>query len=271
MAEPVPANHLALWWLGQSGYALRHGDHVIYIDLYLSDHLTKKYAGTEKPHIRMTKAPLQASDLTNATLVFSTHRHSDHLDPETLPEVLRVSPRCRAVLPRAIMGYASGLGLPEDRLIPVNAGDRLEFGSLAVTAVPSAHEDLDLTSDGLYPYLGYVLRLGSITVYHPGDTVLYPGLIEMLQPHAVDIALLPINGRDARRRALGTPGNLTPQEAAQLSVAIGARIVIPHHYDMFTFNTGDPKELVRLVMTGRLPIKVQVLRCGERWLYVALG
>ena len=42
-----------LWWLGQSGYLLQwQGKHLL-IDPYLSDSLTKKYAETDKPHIRM--------------------------------------------------------------------------------------------------------------------------------------------------------------------------------------------------------------------------
>lgn len=267
MAAPLPEGLLALWWLGQSGFALRWGQRVFYVDIYLSDHLAKKYRGTEKPHDRLTEAPLLGAQVTNAHLAFCTHRHSDHLDPEALPGVLQASPHCRVVLPRAILGHALAIGLPEDRLIPMNAGDRLAFGDLDVTAVPSAHDGLDVTTDGLYPYLGYVMRFDSTTVYHPGDTIPYPGLAEVLRAHRIDVALLPISGRDARRRALGTAGNLTPEEAAQLAHAAGAKVVVPHHYDMFAFNTGEPAELVRCVCARGLPLLVKLLCCGERWTY----
>ena len=39
---------LRLWWLGQSGFLIQYqGEHLL-LDPYLSDSLTKKYAGTEK-------------------------------------------------------------------------------------------------------------------------------------------------------------------------------------------------------------------------------
>jgi L-ascorbate metabolism protein UlaG (beta-lactamase superfamily) len=36
-------------------------------------------------------------------------------------------------------------------------------------------------------------------------------------------------------------GNLNAKEAAYLGKAIGAKVVIPCHYNMFEFNTADPK------------------------------
>ena len=85
-------------------------------------------------------------------------------------------------------------------------------------------------------FLGYVLRLGSVTLYHSGDTIAYEGLSERVLAHQVDLALLPINGRGK-----GVPGNFTLAEAIQL--CHGARIpyLIPHHFGMFAFNTVDPE------------------------------
>ena len=46
---------LNIWWLGQSGFLVQHGDAHLLLDPYLSDSLTKKYANTDKPHVRMTE------------------------------------------------------------------------------------------------------------------------------------------------------------------------------------------------------------------------
>ena len=64
-------------------------------------------------------------------------------------------------------------------------------------------------------------------------------MVETLRPFGVDVALLPINGRAPGRRVAG---NLDAREAAELGRDIGARVVIPCHYDMFEFNTADPNE-----------------------------
>src|SRR5262249_20293558 len=119
----IPAvGSLCVWWLGQSGFLIKSRQGLLAIDLYLSEHLTTKYATTDRPHIRMTRAPLHGGDLHHVDLVLASHKHSDHLDPGTLPDLLAASPRAVLVLPEAIREYAYGLGLPPDRLIGLDAG-----------------------------------------------------------------------------------------------------------------------------------------------------
>ena len=48
-------------------------------------------------------------------------------------------------------------------------------------AVPAAHETLDRDTAGRHIYLGFVIRAGPHTIYHSGDTVLYPGMADILQ------------------------------------------------------------------------------------------
>ena len=50
---------------------------------------------------------------------------------------------------------------------------------------------------GRHKYLGYIVQGDSWTIYHSGDTVLYPGMVEILRQWSIDLALLPINGRCA--------------------------------------------------------------------------
>ncbi|MEM7396660.1 MAG: MBL fold metallo-hydrolase, partial [Verrucomicrobiota bacterium] len=68
-----------------------------------------------------------------------------------------------------------------------------------------------------------------------------------------------INGRAPERRVAG---NLHPAEAADLGRRIGARLVVPGHYDMFKFNTADPADFVRECEAREQPCRV--LQCGER-------
>src|SRR5215510_11908394 len=84
-ATSPPAGSLCIWWLGQSGFLIKSSQGVLVVDPYLSEHLTKKYAGTQRPHIRMTRSPLRGADLRGISLVLASHKHSDHMDPETLP------------------------------------------------------------------------------------------------------------------------------------------------------------------------------------------
>jgi L-ascorbate metabolism protein UlaG (beta-lactamase superfamily) len=84
-------------------------------------------------------------------------------------------------------------------------------------------------------------------------------LVETLKGWKIDIAILPINGKDPAR---GVAGNFTGQEAAKLGKAIGAGLVIPCHYEMFEFNTASPQEFVNVA--DGLNQTYSILKCGER-------
>jgi L-ascorbate metabolism protein UlaG (beta-lactamase superfamily) len=58
-------------------------------------------------------------------------------------------------------------------------------------------------------------------------------------------------------------GNLSAAEAAKLGKRIGARLVIPMHYEMFTFNTAPASEFATAAEAEGTPYKI--LECGERW------
>lgn len=259
---------VALWWLGQSGYLLRWHELTVLVDPYLSDHLAQKYAGTDKPHERLMPAPCAPELVTTADLILATHRHSDHLDPGSLLTLLEASPQALLVLPAAIADYAADdLGVPDDRLVPIRDGEMFELGGLRVHAVPAAHERLEVDAAGQHLYLSYVLDAPPVRVVFAGDTIPWYGQAARFAAFEPQVACLPINGRDARRQALGTPGNLTIAEAARLAVEIGVDVVIPNHYGMFAFNTADPAAFVQHCEEHYPDLYVAVLEPGEVWRY----
>ena len=79
-----------------------------------------------------------------------------------------------------------------------------------------------------------MIEAEGLRLYHSGDSLAYDGLAERLGPEPFDVLFLPINGRDPAR---GVPGNMSAAEAVDLATEVRPRFVVPHHYDMFTFNT----------------------------------
>lgn len=261
--ETIPAGGaLAIWWLGQSGFLIKSRGGVLAVDPYLSESLTSKYAGTSRPHVRMTRAPLRGADLRTVDLILASHKHSDHLDPETSAELLSASTGAILLLPESLLDHAAAIGLPVDRCRGVDAGIVVERSGFRVRAIPSAHETIERDADGNQLYLGYVIETEGLRLYHSGDSLAYDGLVKELGPEPFDVFFLPINGRDSAR---GVPGNMTAAEAIDLALQVRPRFVVPHHYDMFTFNT-VPVETFE-AEARRLPaeVKPRVLRCGERW------
>lgn len=248
---------LHLWWLGQSGFLMQWQERHVLMDPYLSDSLTKKYAATDKPHVRVTKRVVAPERLDFIDVVASSHLHTDHFDPETLLPLLRANPALQIIIPEANRAIAAErLGVSAEVFLGLEEEASIATAGLEIHGVPAAHESLDRQ------FLGYVVRCGEFSVYHSGDTVLYDGMVERLRKFALDIALLPINGRAPERRVAG---NLWGREAAQLARDIGARLAIPMHYDMFTFNTASPEEFESVCR--RIGQPYRVLRCGERFRY----
>jgi L-ascorbate 6-phosphate lactonase len=258
---PRPGS-ISVWWLGQSGFLIKSPSGVLIIDPYLSEHLTHKYAATNHPHIRMTAAPFRGLDVAFANLVLASHKHSDHLDPGTIPDLLAASPTAQLVVPGSILGHAESLGIPSRRLTGIDAGTSIEAAGFRVRAIPSAHVGLDTDEAGHHLYLGFVVEVEGLRLYHSGDSLAYDGLVDHLGPDPFDVMFLPINGRDPSR---GVAGNMSAAEAVDLASQVRPRFVVPHHYDMFTFNT-VPVETFEAEAT-RLPtvVTAKVLRCGERW------
>jgi L-ascorbate metabolism protein UlaG (beta-lactamase superfamily) len=245
LAEP---STVALHWLGQAGFAVRWNGRLLVIDPYLSDSLAVKYKGREFPHTRMMPAPVAPGELRSVDAVLCTHRHGDHMDPGTLPVLARASPECRVIVPRAELQHAMSLGMGKDRLEGLAAGQSLGLpGGARVEATASAHEKLTVNENGDHLHLGYVLTLGPIRLYHSGDCVPYEGLAEALRTRAINIALLPINGRSAYLSERGVAGNFTLEEAAGLCRAAGIPLLICHHFGMFAFNTIEREDAARRI------------------------
>ena len=271
-AARADASRPHLWWLGQSGYLVQwRGRHAL-IDPYLSDSLTIKYASTDKPHTRMTELAIDPVRLNFIDVVSSSHNHTDHLDADTLMPLMRVNPGIHMILPEANRAFAAArLKVDPASLIGLNEGTSATVGPFTFHGVPAAHNEIDRDEHGQHRYMGHVIEIrddaqpasaqtpARFTIYHSGDTRLFDGMVEALRRFRIDLAVLPINGFLPERKVAG---NLWGREAAWLAKEIGAGLVVPCHYDMFTFNTVTPDEFV--TECRRLGQAFRVLQCGEQ-------
>ena len=236
-------NNFHLWWLGQSGYLLLWKEKQVLVDPYLSDSLTKKYAATNKPHVRMSERVVDPQLLKNILIVTSSHNHTDHLDGETLIPVIKNNPNIKFIIPEANRDFVcERVQIPKDFPVGLSDGKAVTIDAFTFHGVPAKHNEIERDENGNCKFMGYVIEFGEWKIYHSGDTLEFDNMVEILKPFNVDVALLPINGNDPSR---GVAGNLNIKEAAELGKTIGAKIVVPCHYDMFTFNTADPKDFAR--------------------------
>jgi L-ascorbate metabolism protein UlaG (beta-lactamase superfamily) len=246
---------LNIWWLGQSGYLLQHNATRILLDPYLSDSLTRKYADTGNPHVRISRRVVDPKLLRGISIITSTHGHTDHLDAETLAAIRENNPDAMLIAPTAIQSLVAQRF--SGRARSIDAFESCSIGDIEFRAVPASHPTLDRDEQARHKYLGFILRVGQFTIYHSGDTIVFPDMDQMLIEQSqgkIDLAILPINGK---------VGNMNGADAARLAETIGAKLVIPCHYDLFEFNTADPLEQFVPECT-RIGQPYRILQLGER-------
>jgi L-ascorbate metabolism protein UlaG (beta-lactamase superfamily) len=247
---------VTLTWLGQAGFRLTQGAATVLVDPFLSD-----VGGRRIP------PPVDPTGLSDVDLILCTHEHWDHFDAPTVAAVARASPEARVVVPAPIADQAIAAGVPPDRVVAAIAYEPLAGLAIPVTPIPACH-GVDMAdaynfgealSNGLVRYLGYVMELGGVCVYHAGDTLWWPGQERVLRELGVHVALLPINGRDPGREAENIVGNMDHRDAALLAAAAGVELLVPMHWDMFEENRGFPDQVVAVV--ERLGLAVPVYVC----------
>jgi L-ascorbate metabolism protein UlaG (beta-lactamase superfamily) len=227
-----------VWWLAQSGFLLKWQNKTLLFDPYLSDSLSIKYQNTDKPHVRMSELVINPASLPKIDIVTSSHNHTDHLDAETLIPILNKNPEIKFIIPKANLEFVCER-IKCDANFPVGLNDNhiYEYLGFKIIGIPSAHNTVDRNEKGECKYLGFIVLFGPFSVYHSGDTLWWDGLEKLIEPYKVDIAFLPINGNKPERKVAG---NMNPKEAARFGKAISAKLIIPHHFHLFEFNTQDP-------------------------------
>jgi L-ascorbate metabolism protein UlaG (beta-lactamase superfamily) len=263
LSRHPPERGLELTWLGQHSFVLRAPGATIAIDPFLSPHPD-----------RLVAPPDFASAFTGLDAVLITHEHLDHLDEDACRAIAEASPGATFVAPRPIVDM-----VPVDpgRVVGVQPGDGVQLGAAAVAVLPACHavhvaDGYSTGGDeaaGTVRFLGYAVAAGGVCVYHAGDTIPLDGLAERVRELEPDVALLPINGRSPEREAQDIAGNLEPEEAVELAVAAGARVLVPTHYDMFAANLGEPGRAVAYA-TAKHPA-LAVLAVGRFEPFVVSG
>jgi L-ascorbate 6-phosphate lactonase len=254
----VPQDGVAIWQLGQESLVVKRSGKLIYFDPYLSASSARSF-----------EPPIKPEEVYNADYVIITHDHSDHLDPFTLKDIGIHSPQAIFVCPAPHVQRLLDAGIARGRIVAAQAGVTFELtAGISVTPIACKHEKYITDDEGNHFFLGYVLNLGGLIFYHAGDALADQELEDALRPHRIELACMPINGHDWRRLRSHIYGNMTFREAADMAVEIGAEMIIPMHYDMFSSNTENPAYFVDYLCRYYPSMKFKMLTPGERMLYL---
>lgn len=182
---------------------------------------------------------------TDPDIVAVTHGHADHLG-ET------VTLNRKTVTITEIAKYLKTKGVPVESM---NIGGTINVDGVSFTMTAAIHSSaIEEAGPGFSAGApaGFVISMDGVSIYHAGDTALFSDMKLIGELYHPDIALLPIGGRFT----MGTA------EAMMAANFIGAKIVIPIHYNTWDKIAADPLPFKKAI-ERTTDIKVRVLQPGE--------
>lgn len=263
MAKQQLDTMICLRFIGQSGVVISLGSDNVVIDPYLSDSVARKFG---RKFRRQIPVPDVSGWGPNLRSILLTHAHLDHTDPTSIRLLLNYAPQARVYGPLAVRRtlddepwmQAGRIRSPRSQWFEVADG-------ITARSVPAAHVDCETDEDRRQRYIGYFLNAKGKLIYHAGDTVIHPDVLRAVRSVGrPDVALIPFNERNYYREKHGIIGNLTVREALSFARDIGAKMIIPIHWDMFALNSVLPEEIALLSSRLAPELRVRLLRCGDR-------
>ncbi|MDQ0973855.1 L-ascorbate 6-phosphate lactonase [Neobacillus niacini] len=257
---------VSFWNLGQAGILIkgREEDGFICIDPYLSNSIEQTNPETEFK--RAFPPVLSPAMLENADAILITHEHDDHLDFATLREVGQNGENPTFVVPAPLVSMVE-TETGSKNLAAAKHNESFRIKGYQITPVPAAHTSYQVDVNGDHLYLGYLIEVNGVHLFHSGDTIVTPELIEKVKEFKPHVVFLPINGGDFFRSSREIVGNMSYREAVDFSVRVGADLIIPIHYDMFPNNRENPAYFVDYLFTHYPNQKFHMMAPGERFIY----
>jgi L-ascorbate metabolism protein UlaG (beta-lactamase superfamily) len=217
-------------FLGHPCFELTEGDTRVLIDPFLSGN---------------PKAPIGPGDI-DPTHIFLTHGHADHYgDIEDIAK--RTNAQVVAIVEIANELAEAGV----ENVSDPNMGGTVTFDDVWVRLVPAWHTSTTPKGTVAIP-AGLVVGLGGKVVYHLGDTALFSDLRLVGERDPIDVALMCIGGHYTMDR----------HDAVKAAELVGARTVIPCHYNTFPPIETDAQAF-KADVESRTSSKVEVLEPGE--------
>lgn len=184
----------------------------------------------------------------NPDVIILTHGHGDHVgDTESIAR----RSGALVIAPNELATYLEWQGL---RTHPMHIGGAYEFDFGKVKLTPAFHGSAIFTEEKEIIYLGMpagvLFMAEGKTVYHAGDTALFSDMKLIGERHPIDIAFLPI----------GDNFTMGPEDASLAAKFLGAKTVVPIHYNTFPPIKQNPQMFIDLLEKS---IKGQIMNPGS--------
>ena len=202
-------------WLGQAAVRIHYHGLTIYID------------------------PYQLKDSVKADIILITHPHQDHWSKEDINKI--ITKKTILIAPQACLDDATDLITKEK--IASAPGFTTTIDGINIKAVPAYNVVKTKFHPKINNWVGYILTLDGVKVYHTGDTERTPEMKNL----KVDIVMLPL-GQTYTMNSV--------EEAAEAALDVKASIAIPIHYGLYEGTKADAEKFKEL-LSGKIKVEVR--------------
>ena len=148
--------------LGQSGLRIDYENQCILIDPYLSNSVEE----LDSPDlVRKLPIPYNPKKLNNIDWILITHEHIDHCDPHTIPILAEVNPKAKFIGPKNVRNKLKQWNIQKSRIIELEDKPINLTKSFQVVAVPAAHPNIEIASDGYPKNVGWLISNKKTRIY----------------------------------------------------------------------------------------------------------
>jgi L-ascorbate metabolism protein UlaG (beta-lactamase superfamily) len=217
MMDPSKSLVENIQWYGQSSVRIPFGKKFIYID------------------------PFQVTDKETADIILITHPHFDHFSIDDINKIANHNTSICA--PKECCDKLRKLGFT--KCLDVVPGQSIKVEGVNIKTVP-AYNTVKNNHPKDKKWVGYVLTLGDLKIYHPGDTNRIPEMKSI----SCDIAFMPLGQTYTMQNV---------EEAAAAVLDVKAKIAIPIHYGIYE---GDEKNAVlfKQLLNGKVVTVIKECR-----------
>ncbi len=176
--------------------------------------------------------PYQISNAAHdADLIFITHDHYDHFEPESIAKLRKAE--TLLVAPESMKKKTlSKSGIAEENCLFYRPGESHEAGGVVIETIPAYNKLKPFHPKGK-KWQGYVVTTDDTRYYVSGDT----DVNEDIRKVRCDVALIPIGGFYTMDR----------KQAVEYIVQLKPKAVIPTHYGSIVGNKTDGQKFRKMV------------------------